>query len=140
MPDVNPDVASVTTLRREGLVWLGAVGGEVYKSDPLPIGMLPPNNLYRDYAIAALNRCRRPWRIACVSESIAGLQAMALADASVIVLAESVDVPGLHALGRKQGLPALPMVELVLWRAHTAVSAAANHLASHINADLTGVM
>jgi DNA-binding transcriptional LysR family regulator len=136
MPDVHPDVASITPLRREGLVWLGAVGGEVHKGDPLPIGMLPPNNLYRDYAIAALNRAHRKWRIACVSESIAGLQAMALADASVIVLAESVDVPGLQALGPKQGLPTLPPVELVLWRARTGISAAANHLANHIISDL----
>ena len=137
MPDVNPILAGITSLRKERLVWLGAVAGEVYKSDPLPIGMLPENNLYRDYAIAALNRCHRAWRIACVSESIAGLQAMALADASVIVLAETVDVPGLRRLGSKDGLPSLPPVELVLWRGRHGVSPAADHLANHIIANLT---
>ncbi len=136
MPDVRPANASVTIVRKEPLAWLGAEDGTVHETDPLPLGMLPENNLYRDYAIAALNRIRRPWRIACVSESIAGLQAMALADASVIVLGESVSVHGLRRLGARDGLPPLPPVELVLWRANAAVSQAARELARHIEEDL----
>lgn len=136
MPDVHPRIERIDAVRREPLVWLGAEAGSAWEMRQLPLGMLPEGNLYRDYALAALDRLARPWRIACVSESIAGLQAMALADAAVIVLGESVAVPGLRRLGSREGLPALPSVELVLWRATNAASPACEQLARHILEDL----
>ncbi|WP_210025744.1 LysR substrate-binding domain-containing protein [Methylobacterium sp. PvR107] len=136
MPDVHPRIPSITLLRREHLVWLGADGGTAHRRDPMPIAMLPEGNLYRDHALAALDRKGIAWRIACVSESIAGLQAMALADAAVIVLAKSVDVAGLRQLGRADGLPQMPVVDLMLWQRRPGRSSAADHLASHIARDL----
>jgi len=96
MPNVHPNVGSITLLRHEPLVWLGSETGGVFRDRTLPLAMLPEGNLYREYALAALNHAGRPWRIACISESIAGMEAMALADAAVIVLAESVKVNGLR--------------------------------------------
>lgn len=139
MPNVHPKVRSIVSLRQEALVWLGAEGGQAVRERTLPLAMLPEGNLYRDYALDALNRAGRPWRIACVSESISGLQAMALADAAVIVLGESVKVPGLRQLGRIDGLPSLPPVELVLWRRDPDTSPAADHLAAHIAKDIGSV-
>jgi DNA-binding transcriptional LysR family regulator len=98
--------------------------------------MLPEGNLYRDYALAALNQAGRPWRIACISESIAGMQAMALADAAVIVLAESVKVNGLRRLDAQDGMPPLPDVELMLWQREPGVLPAADHLAAYISNDI----
>ncbi|WP_375456356.1 LysR substrate-binding domain-containing protein [uncultured Methylobacterium sp.] len=136
MPDVRPRIPSIALLRRERLVWLGADGGSAHTRDPLPIAMLPEGNLYRDHALAALARKGIVWRIACVSESIAGLQAMALADAAVIVLARSVEVAGLRRLGRADGMPQMPDVDLMLWQRQPGRSSAADHLASHIARDL----
>jgi DNA-binding transcriptional LysR family regulator len=135
-PDVRADFANVTRLRREKLVWLGAEGGSVHLRDPLSVAMLPDGNLYRTLALGALDAQGRQWRIACVSESIAGLQAMALSDAAVIVLAESVDVRGLQQLDQSHGLPALPEVELALWQRQRGWSTAADHLASYIMGEL----
>jgi DNA-binding transcriptional LysR family regulator len=136
MPHVNPNVRSIAVLRKEPLVWLGAENGSAFREPTLPLGMLPEGNLYRDHALDALNRMGRAWRIACVSESISGLQAMALADAAVIVLAESVKAPGLRRLDAHDRLPPLPAVELVLWRREPDVSPAADHLAAHIAKDI----
>lgn len=136
MPDVNPKVDALVPVRREQLVWLGAEGGRAHEMAPIPLGMLPDGNLYRDYAIDALNRIRRPWRISCVSESIAGMQAMALADAAVIVLGECANMPGLRRLSSREGMPPLPIVDLVLWRGVSARFPAAEHLAAHLVEDL----
>jgi DNA-binding transcriptional LysR family regulator len=73
----------------------------------LAAGATASGNLYRDYALQALDKAGRPWRIACVSESIAGMEAMALADAAVIVLAESVKVQGLRRLTGRDLMPSL---------------------------------
>jgi DNA-binding transcriptional LysR family regulator len=136
MPNVHPNVRSVALLRKEPLVWPGAENGRAVREPTLPLGMLPEGNLYRDHALDALNRAGLPWRIACVSESISGLQAMALADAAVIVLAQSVKAPGLRRLDDRDRLPPLPAVELVLWRRDPDASAAADHLAAHIAQDI----
>jgi DNA-binding transcriptional LysR family regulator len=136
MPQVHPNVASITVLREEPLVWLGAKTGTAFREKTLPLALLPEGNLYRDYALQALNNAGRAWRIACVSESIAGMEAMALADAAVIVLAASVKVTGLRRLREQDGLPPLQPVELVLWSREPGVSAAADHLAAHIASDI----
>ncbi|OYZ97269.1 MAG: hypothetical protein B7X99_14365 [Rhizobiales bacterium 17-65-6] len=132
MPGVAPKVGRGTVLRAEPLVWLGAADGTAHLEDPLPLAMLPDGNLYRDYALAGLNEQGRPWRIACVSESIAGLQAMALADAAIIVLADSVRSTGLVRLGAADGLPTLPSVDLILWERQPGLLQAADYLAAHI--------
>lgn len=135
-PDVRPHLANVTRLRRERLMWLGAEGGAAHSRAPLPVAMLPDGNLYRRLALSALDAQGREWRIACISESIAGLQAMALSDAAVIVLAQSVDVRGLRQLDRSHGLPPLPEIELALWQRQRGWSTAADHLASYIMGEL----
>jgi DNA-binding transcriptional LysR family regulator len=132
MPTVHPQVASIKLLRTEPLVWLGAQSGSVFQEKTLPLAMLPEGNLYRDYALAALNDAGRAWRIACVSESIAGMEAMALADAAVIVLAESVKVAGLRRLNERDNMPSLPSVDLVLWQRQVGMFPAVDHLAAHI--------
>ena len=136
MPGVHPVVSSIKVLRNEQLVWLGSKSGAAFREKVLPLALLPEGNLYRDYALQALNDAGRAWRIACVSESIAGMEAMALADAAVIVLAESVKVAGLRRLTEQDGLPPLPPVELVLWRRKLGLSSAADHLALHIEHDI----
>jgi DNA-binding transcriptional LysR family regulator len=136
MPNVHPNVGSITLLRHEPLVWLGAATGTAFKDRTLPLAMLPEGNLYRDYALAALNQVGRPWRIACISESIAGMEAMALADAAVIVLAESVKVNGLRRLDAQDGMPPLPEVDLMLWQREPGVLPAADHLAAYIANDI----
>ncbi len=136
MPDVRPHLTDVTLLRREKLVWLGAEGGSAHLRSPLPVAMLPHGNLYRRLALGALDAQDRKWRIACISESIAGLQAMALSDAAVIVLAQSVDVHGLRQLKQDDDLQPLPEIELALWQRRRGWSTAADHLAAYILGEL----
>lgn len=137
MPGVNPKTAEATRLRSEALVWLGADGGDAHRRSPVPLAMLPEGNLYRDLALAALSEAGLSWRIACVSESIAGLQAMALADAAVVVLSAPVHASGLVRIPPEAGLPALPKVDIMLWRRMQGLSEAAEHFARHVRSGLT---
>ncbi|GLK79179.1 LysR substrate-binding domain-containing protein [Methylopila turkensis] len=146
MPGVAPKSGDATRLRSEGLVWLGAVDGDAHRRSPVPVAMLPEGNLYRDLALAALNEAGVAWRIACVSESIAGLQAMALADAAVTVLSESAHAAGLERVATdselrnrlESGLPALPDVDIMLWQRTHGLSQAAQHFARHIELGVGG--
>jgi hypothetical protein len=64
------------------------------------------------------------------------MQAMALADAAVIVLAESVKVSGLRRLDAEDGMPPLPDVDLMLWRRGPGLMPAADRLAAYIARDV----
>jgi DNA-binding transcriptional LysR family regulator len=132
MPDVMARNGDATLLKSEALVWLGSEGGDAYRRSPIPLAMLPGGNLYRDHALMALNANGIAWRIAGISESIAGLQAIALADSALIVLAESVRAEGLTRLDERDGLPRLPAVDLLLWRRRQGLGLAAGHFAAHI--------
>jgi DNA-binding transcriptional LysR family regulator len=132
MPDVIARNGDATLLKSEALVWLGAEGGDAYCRSPIPLAMLPEGNLYRDHALMTLNANGIAWRIAGISESIAGLQAIALADSALIVLAESVCAEGLIRLDERNGVPRLPTVDLLLWRRRQGLGLAAGHFAAHI--------
>lgn len=132
MPGVRPTTGVKTALGKETLAWFGAAGGSAYREDPLPLAMLPEGNLYRDRALSALRARRRDMRIACISESIAGLHAMTAADNAVTVLSARVSLPGVRLLGPRDGLPPLRGVDLVLWQRRPGLSDAAQRLARHI--------
>ena len=78
------DIALVTRMRdftggqivrQEQLIWMMGERYDIHRANPVPLALLPPGNVYRDYAIEGLERAGRKWRIACVSESVGGLQA-----------------------------------------------------------------
>lgn len=132
MPGLSMRTSSATVLRDEELVWLGAKDGIAWRADPIPVAMLPEGNLYRDYAFDALNGIGREWRIACTSESVTGLIAMALADAAVTVLVRSVSQEGLQTIGVEEGAPPLQKITLLLLRSERNPSPAAIQLSRHI--------
>ncbi|MBR1121021.1 LysR family transcriptional regulator [Bradyrhizobium lablabi] len=132
MPGVAPRDGLVCKLRTEPLVWQGAKGGSASRQETLPLALLSEGNLHRDLALNSLHQAGRPWRITCTSDSISGLQAVALSDSAIIVTAQSVQTEGLEILGDRSGLPPLPAVELMLWRRRSDVSVAAKRLAEEI--------
>lgn len=102
---------------QEPLVWVGNDKRASHDENPVPLAMLPPGNVFRDLALASLDKIGRQWRLACVSESMSGLQAAVLAGIAVTVVGKSSILPGMRQLGRLESFPTLPKVDLVLYRA-----------------------
>jgi len=73
------DFTGGQVVRQEQLVWMTGDRSSAHHERPIPLALLPPGNIYRDHAIAGLEAARLRWRIACVSESVGGLQAAAFA-------------------------------------------------------------
>jgi len=141
------DVALVTRMHgmaggdvvgQEQLVWAMGVDADVHRQNPVPLALLPPGNVYRDYAIEGLERMGRQWRIACVSESISGLQAAVFANMAVTVIGRSAMVQGMREIGVGEYFPPLPKVDLLLYRAvgrnSPAVDALHNYLMHSLKA------
>lgn len=135
------DIALVTRMagftggqvvRQEQLIWVMGEGHDVHRAEPVPLALLPPGNIYRDYAIEGLERAGRKWRIACVSESVGGLQAAVFSGMAVSVLSKSALVHGMRQLGIAEYFPPLPKVELLLYRASGQSTAAAMALHDYL--------
>ena len=120
---------------QEPLVWVSGEARSPHDENPVPLAMLPPGNIFRDLALAGLDRIGRQWRVVCVSESIGGLQAAVFGGIAVSVVARSSVLPGMRQLGRTESFPVLPKVDLVLYRSggrrNPAADALADLAASH---------
>jgi len=135
------DLALVTGMRafkegelvaQEPLVWVAGEARSPHEENPVPLAVLPPGNVFRDLALAGLERIGRKWKIVCVSESIGGLQAAILGGIAVGVVGKSSVLPGMRQLGRPDSFPALPKVDLILYRAGGRNNPAADAMADLI--------
>ncbi|TXN21546.1 LysR substrate-binding domain-containing protein [Methylobacterium sp. WL9] len=132
----QPEFGSGTIVRQEPLVWVGARDYPVALQGALPLALLPVGSVYRQHALDALGHVGRPWTIAAVSDSIAGLQAAVYAGLAVSAFPLCAVGPLVRRLGRNEGLPDMPDLEIVLQRKPSGIAAAAEHLAEYMIAEL----
>jgi DNA-binding transcriptional LysR family regulator len=104
-------------IRREAAVWAGSRTHRVHEQDPLPLALYPQGCLFREWAMAALDKAGRRWRLAYMSPSLGAVEAAAAAGLAITVVKASMLPPGLRTLGAKHGLPKLPAAEIALHRA-----------------------
>lgn len=132
----QPFMAGGSRVRDEQLVWISGLGLDAAARSPLPLAMLPAGNLYRTMALDALERSGRQWKVVCESASIGGLYAAVMSGLAVSVVARSTVTSDVREVGRAEGLPSLPSVELILYRAPDATSDAVRCLEDYIRLKL----
>ena len=118
-------------LCREHAIWAGSPMLDKEAVDPLPLALYPPGCLLRKWALEALDRSGRSWRLAFVSHSLGAVEAIAAKGLAVTVVKESTRPSSLTVFGSADGMPKLPQADI---RMHTAMpmSQAGSLLASHI--------
>ena len=73
-------------LRREQAVWAASAEHRVEELDPLPVALYPQGCLFRSWAMQALDKANRPWRLAFVSHSLSAVEAIAALGLAVTVV------------------------------------------------------
>lgn len=118
-------------LRKERAIWVGSHLLDVNASEPLPLALYHSGCLFRKWALEALDRSGRAWRLAFISHSLSAVEAVAAQGLAVTVVKEGTRPSSLTVLGKADGLPKLPLAEI---RLHTAspLSPAGRFLADHI--------
>lgn len=91
-------------------VWIGASDGSWTwaKDEPVPLAVLEAPCMFRQSAIASLDRAGVRWRIAFVSPSLHGLWAAVEAGLGVTLRTAAGLPSGVGVLGVESGLPLLP--------------------------------
>jgi DNA-binding transcriptional LysR family regulator len=122
-------------LRTEQAVWAASAEHRVEQLEPLPVALYPQGCLFRKWAMQALDKAGRPWRLAFVSHSLSAVEAIAAQGLAVTVVKSGTFPSSLRRLTARDGLPPLPRAEIRLHRA-PKLSRAATLLADHLVAAL----
>jgi DNA-binding transcriptional LysR family regulator len=117
---------------RDRLAWVSGDLPRLDPSAPVPLILYSPPSITRDIVLAALERSDRPWRVACMSGSLSGLRAAALAGLGVTIFPADLIPAGLAEMHGGHGLPELGSVEFVLLGAGRTLSGPAAELAEAI--------
>ncbi|MFG6488212.1 LysR substrate-binding domain-containing protein [Roseateles sp. BYS78W] len=128
--------AHTRRVARLPMQWIGRAGQAptgLAADEPVPLAVLEAPCLMRSTAIAALDKARRPWRIAFTSPSLAGIWAAVDAGLGVTVRTRAGLPERLAAL---PGLPRLPAVALQLHRSDADPSGPVQRLESLLQAHL----
>jgi DNA-binding transcriptional LysR family regulator len=116
-------------------VWATSAHHPVEQQDPLPVALYPQGCLFRKWAMEALDKAKRRWRLAFVSHSLAATESIAAQGLAVTVMKAGTFPAKLRALSRRDGLPPLPAADICLHRAAKLPRAGAL-LADHLRATI----
>ncbi|MBZ9808415.1 LysR family transcriptional regulator [Mesorhizobium sp. ESP-6-2] len=126
---------------RERAIWAAARTHSVEELDPLPVALSDPDCLFRAWAVEALDRAGRPWRLAYVSPSLAATEAIVEQGLAVTVVKGSMLAPGLRDVHPGPHVPPLPGAEIRLHQAATSSASTAlvvDHLARRLRLSSLG--
>jgi DNA-binding transcriptional LysR family regulator len=136
----QPEFGNGQIVREEPLIWVAARDIPVETRPILPLALLPAGSLYRQHALEALGQVGRSWAITAVSDSIAGLQAAVYAGLAVSIFPLCALTDQVRRLGKNEGLPDLPALEIMLLRKPSAVSPAVDRLSEYIMTELSNTL
>lgn len=125
-------------LHRDQLVWVTSRKHAAHRRTALPLALYPEGCLYRSCADAALRKADREWRPTIVSASRSALDAAAARGLAVTVVPARSVPAHMHILTRADGLPALPEIEIALYRKQASEIPAARALADCLCQHLRG--
>ena len=119
-------------LRQERFVWAEAQGFSPHEQNPLPLAMFNTDCFCRMWACNALDADQKPFRIAYSSASLTAIMAAVSAGLAVTAQLQSLITPDLRILGEAEGLPQLPMANIMLLRNLNNQSTLTECMAEHI--------
>jgi DNA-binding transcriptional LysR family regulator len=116
------------TLVREPLVWIGAEGGQAWRSRPLRFGSTS-RCIFRRTALDALDAAGVPWELAVDSVSCSAVEASVAADLGILVQLACSVPPRCEPIRHGGALPELPDYMINLYVAEGPRAALAQALA-----------
>lgn len=109
-----PEDPPEAIFRYERQVWCTGPNGRPEDEEVLRLAMFSDDCSARPRAFATLDRAGRPWRLAHTSSHVSGIHLAVASGSMLTVLPESAVPAGWRCLGEADGLPALPLLPLVL--------------------------
>ena len=122
--------------RRERVLWVVSNTSNVWEESTVPLAMGQLECEWRQVATAALDKIKRPFRMAYSSWDFSALCAVVQAGLAVGILPESGLKPDMRVLTPEEGFPKLPPCDVAVIHATGQLTAAAKALEEQIIATL----
>jgi DNA-binding transcriptional LysR family regulator len=119
-------------LRQERFVWAEAIGFSPHEQTPLPLAMFNSDCFCRAWACNALDAMGREYRVAYTSPSLSALMAVVSAGLALTAQLQSLIPTDMRIVGEAEGLPQLPLCNIMLLRNEHNKSPVTETLAEHI--------
>lgn len=101
-------------IHHDPVVWITTPGFVFNKNNVLPIAAFEEDCIFRAWASKALEKAGIEYRIAYVSRSMSGILDAVRAELAIAPIVQSNVPPDLITLGPENGLPVLPISDIVL--------------------------
>ena len=124
------------SLLSEQLLWVGARGGDAFRSRPLPVSIGCDGCAFQAPVLEALRHSDIPWRMVSEVTNMDAQTATTVADLAVMTSLASTVPQNLEVLGPRSGLPALPAFSINLYLPKAGGTDIARELARHIRETL----
>ncbi|WPO98811.1 LysR family transcriptional regulator [Pseudomonas sp. HR96] len=119
-------------LRQERFVWAEAAGFYPHEQSPMPLAMFNNDCFCRAWACNALDAEQKPYRVAYSSPSLSAIMAVVSVGLAVTAQLQSLIPADMRVLGAAEGLPLLPVANIMLLRNPATQSSMTETLAEHI--------
>lgn len=103
-----------TVLRTSPTLWYCAADYTLRPGEAVPLVLLDNPSPFRDMIIKTLDAVGTPWRLAYVASTLSAVRAAVKAGLGVTARPVEMMSPELRALGKAEGMPALPETEYLL--------------------------
>lgn len=101
-------------LGHDPLVWVASANHLAYEKDPFPLAVFDKQCVYRRWALDALEKAGRAFRVCYTSPSVSGVMAAVTAGLAVAPLGLSSVPENVLILGQEHGFPPLPVSSIMM--------------------------
>lgn len=122
---------------RDEIVWVAPLLGNIHEKDPLPLAIRGEDDSYAQGMAAALDKVKRPHRIAVISRSLTGLRAAVSGGLAVSAMVRSAVTTDMRELTTGEGFAPLGKFNIRLERSHLKKSPIIDRLEAHLIARLS---
>ena len=114
------------------VVWVAGPGFTVQEDQTLPLAVFEEDCIFRGWATGALEQTSIPYRIVYVSRSISGILDAVRAGLAIAPVVQSNVPSDLKIVGMEEGLPVLPVSNVVLHKLKKPLSETIDCFADHL--------
>ncbi len=119
-------------IHRESVVWVGSDRYPVHEQDPVPLAVYNDECVYRNWAIDALTKIEKNFRIAYTSPSTSGILAAVRGGLAVAPVGLSAVSKDIRILGIRDGFPDLPTAYVAIITSSRHLSPVVESLYEHV--------
>ena len=119
-------------IHHDPVVWIAASGFVCPNNKPLPLAAFEEDCIFRTWALKALDKAGIEYRIVYVSRSISGIHDAVRAGLAIAPIVQSNVPSDLTIVGPEDGLPVLPISDIVLHTVNEPVPEPVSCFADHL--------